>query len=142
MSAPHQFAICVQNEGYPVSLELWKVYRMLPDRRAAKDQLVRIIDESGEDYLYDQSWFSDQVAASSKGSDAGGFCVMDENTSLIKRQRVIHTGHNFVQDGYNFCRPPSRAQRSFWITDPGLTPGALRCRPRRGLIELFYFGCR
>ena len=30
---------------------------MLPDRRAAKDQLVRIIDESGEDYLYDQSWF-------------------------------------------------------------------------------------
>jgi hypothetical protein len=30
---------------------------MLPDRRATKDQLVRIVDESGEDYLYDQSWF-------------------------------------------------------------------------------------
>jgi len=57
MSTQHQFAICVQNEGYPASLELWKVYRMLPDRRAAKDQLVRIVDESGEDYLYDQSWF-------------------------------------------------------------------------------------
>ena len=57
MSAQHQFAICVQNEGYSVSLELWKVYRMIPDPRAAKDQLVRIIDESGEDYLYDQSWF-------------------------------------------------------------------------------------
>jgi len=57
MSAQHQFAICVQNEGYPASLELWKVYRMLPDRRAARDQLVRIIDESVEDYLYDQSWF-------------------------------------------------------------------------------------
>ena len=53
----NQFAICVRNEGYLASLELWKVYRMLPDRRAAKDQLVRIIDESGEDYLYDQSWF-------------------------------------------------------------------------------------
>jgi len=53
----HRFAICVQNEGYLASLELWKVYRMLPDRRAAKDQLVRIIDESGEDYLYDQGWF-------------------------------------------------------------------------------------
>ena len=53
----HRFAICVQNEGYLASLELWKVYRILPDRRAAKDQLVRIIDESGEDYLYDQSWF-------------------------------------------------------------------------------------
>jgi hypothetical protein len=53
----HQFAICVQNEGYLASLELWKVYRMIADLRAAKDQLVRIIDESGEDYLYDQSWF-------------------------------------------------------------------------------------
>jgi len=53
----HRFAICVQNEGYLASLELWKVYRMLPDRRGAKDQLVRIIDESGEDYLYDQYRF-------------------------------------------------------------------------------------
>jgi hypothetical protein len=53
----NKFAICIRNEGYLASLELWKVYRMLPDRRAAKDQLVRIIDESGEDYLYDQSWF-------------------------------------------------------------------------------------
>ena len=57
MSIQHQFAICVHNEGYPASLELWKVYRMLPDTRAAKDQLVRIVDESGEDYLYDQTWF-------------------------------------------------------------------------------------
>jgi hypothetical protein len=56
-SAQHQFAICIQNEGYLASLELWKVYRMLPDRRAARDQLVRIIDESGEDYFYDQGWF-------------------------------------------------------------------------------------
>lgn len=53
----YQFAICIRNEGYLVSLELWKVYRVVPDRRAAKDQLVRIIDESDEDYLYDQSWF-------------------------------------------------------------------------------------
>jgi len=52
-----QFAICVRNEGYLASLELWKVYRMLPDRRAAKDHVVRNIDESGEDYLYDQNWF-------------------------------------------------------------------------------------
>ncbi len=53
----YQFAICVRNEGYLASLELWKVYRVLPDRRAAQDQLVRVIDESDEDYLYDQSWF-------------------------------------------------------------------------------------
>jgi hypothetical protein len=52
-----RFVICIQNEGYLASLELWKVYRVLPDRRAAEDQSVRIIDESGEDYLYDQSWF-------------------------------------------------------------------------------------
>ncbi|HSS20686.1 MAG TPA: hypothetical protein VLL54_11475 [Pyrinomonadaceae bacterium] len=57
MKTEYQFVICVQNEGYPVSLELWKVYRVLADKRAAKDQLIRVIDESGEDYLYDQSWF-------------------------------------------------------------------------------------
>ncbi|HKB90761.1 MAG TPA: hypothetical protein VKC60_09635 [Opitutaceae bacterium] len=57
MKTENRFAICVQNEGYPASLELWKVYRVLPDDKAAKHQLVRIVDESGEDYLYDQSWF-------------------------------------------------------------------------------------
>ena len=52
-----RFAICIQNAGYPVSLELWKVYRIVPDKKAAQDQLVRVIDESGEDYLYDEGWF-------------------------------------------------------------------------------------
>jgi len=57
MSTQQQFAICVQNEGYPASLELWKVYRVLPDDKATRHQLIRVVDESGEDYLYDQSWF-------------------------------------------------------------------------------------
>jgi hypothetical protein len=57
MSAEHQFAICIQNEGYPASLELWKVYRVLPDEKAARHQLIRVVDESGEDYLYSGSWF-------------------------------------------------------------------------------------
>jgi hypothetical protein len=57
MSAEQKFAICIQNEGYPASLELWKVYRVLPDEKAAKHQLVRVIDESGEDYLFAESWF-------------------------------------------------------------------------------------
>lgn len=57
MNNQQQFAICVQNEGYPASLELWKVYRVLPDDKAAKHQLIRVVDESGEDYLYDVSWF-------------------------------------------------------------------------------------
>jgi hypothetical protein len=57
MSAENQFAICIQNEGYPASLELWKVYRVLPDEKAAQHQLIRVIDESGEDYLYSESYF-------------------------------------------------------------------------------------
>ena len=46
-----QFAICVANEGYD-DLEVWKVYRVLPDAKAAEVGCIRIIDESGEDYLY------------------------------------------------------------------------------------------
>ena len=58
MSAAHQFVICIQNEGYPASLELWKVYRVVADEKAAKHQLIRVIDESGEDYLYPESYFA------------------------------------------------------------------------------------
>lgn len=57
MSTEHQFAICIQNEGYPASLELWKVYRILPDQNAVKHQLIRVVDESGEDYLYSEDYF-------------------------------------------------------------------------------------
>jgi hypothetical protein len=51
------FALCIDNSGYQASLILGKVYRIIPDARAAKDDLVRIVDESGEDYLYDKSYF-------------------------------------------------------------------------------------
>ena len=51
------FALCVDNSDYQASLILAKVYRVLPDPRAAKDDLVRIIDESNEDYLYPRSHF-------------------------------------------------------------------------------------
>jgi hypothetical protein len=51
------FAICVDNSGYPASLELLKVYRVLPDDDAATDGDLRIIDESDEDYLYPASYF-------------------------------------------------------------------------------------
>jgi hypothetical protein len=47
-----RFVLCVSNNDYPASLELRKVYRVLPDRFAAKEKMLRIIDESGEDYLY------------------------------------------------------------------------------------------
>jgi hypothetical protein len=52
-----QFAICVENAEYPASLELHKLYRVLPDEDAAKDGDLRIIDESGEDYLYPAEYF-------------------------------------------------------------------------------------
>ena len=51
------FALCIDNTDYKASLILGKVYRILPDPRAAKDDLVRIVDESGEDYLYHKSHF-------------------------------------------------------------------------------------
>jgi hypothetical protein len=51
------FALCIDNTGYQASLIRGKVYRILPDLRAAKDDLVRIVDESGEDYLYHKGHF-------------------------------------------------------------------------------------
>lgn len=51
------FAICVNNSGYPASLELHKTYRLLPDDDAAVDGDLRVIDESGEDYLYPADYF-------------------------------------------------------------------------------------
>jgi hypothetical protein len=49
--------VCVRNEGYLASLELRKLYRVLPDAVARKRGLVRIVDESGEDYLYPEEFF-------------------------------------------------------------------------------------
>lgn len=54
---PH-FAVCIKNSGYPVSLELHKIYRVLPDEDAAQDGDLRVVDESGEDYIYPASWFA------------------------------------------------------------------------------------
>ena len=51
------FAICIDNLEYPASLELHKLYRILPDADAAVDGDLRIIDESGEDYLYPAEYF-------------------------------------------------------------------------------------
>lgn len=51
------FALCIDNSDYEASLIPGKVYRILPDPRAARDDLARIVDESGEDYLYHKSHF-------------------------------------------------------------------------------------
>jgi hypothetical protein len=52
-----QFLLCVKNEAYPASLEVRKVYRALPDPDASARGFVRIVDESGEDYLYPAGHF-------------------------------------------------------------------------------------
>ena len=51
-SGSAHFAVCIDNHGYPASLELHKIYRVLPDEDAAAEGDIRLIDESGEDYLY------------------------------------------------------------------------------------------
>jgi hypothetical protein len=52
-----QFAICIDNTEYPASLELHKAYRVLPDDEAQKDGDLRVIEESGEDYLFPAEYF-------------------------------------------------------------------------------------
>ena len=54
---PRKFAICVNNADYPVALELHKLYRLVPDEEAERDGDLRVIDESGEDYLYPAEYF-------------------------------------------------------------------------------------
>ena len=54
----HQLAICTDNRGYEVSLEIRKLYEVLPDADAEKHAQIRVIDESGEDYLYPATAFT------------------------------------------------------------------------------------
>ena len=54
-----QYVVCVKNDDYAASLELRKLYPVLQDATAAKRGLRRIIDESGEDYLYPRDYFVD-----------------------------------------------------------------------------------
>jgi hypothetical protein len=53
-----EFVVCINNDDYPASLELHKIYRVVPDEDAAAYGDIRVIDESGEDYLYPASYFA------------------------------------------------------------------------------------
>ena len=57
MSEPKRFAVCIRNEGNEASLELRKIYEVLDDAAAASHQMIRVIDEENEDYLYAAAWF-------------------------------------------------------------------------------------
>ncbi len=52
-----RFVVCVNNRNHPASLELRKIYRALSDPEAAKHGYMRVVDESGEDYLYPNKYF-------------------------------------------------------------------------------------
>jgi len=51
------FVICIKNDDHPVSLEKRKLYQVIPDTEAERHGQIRIIDESGEDYLYPNDYF-------------------------------------------------------------------------------------
>jgi hypothetical protein len=53
-----QYALCIDNSGYPASLELHKLYQLLPPQQASVEEgYLRIVDESGEEYLYSAQRF-------------------------------------------------------------------------------------
>jgi hypothetical protein len=51
------FVVCVKNRGFATSLELRKLYRAIPDPTAESHRLIRVVDESGEDYLFPETFF-------------------------------------------------------------------------------------
>ena len=53
----HEFVVCIENSSYLAALEVGKIYPVLPDSDATMMQMIRIIDESGEDYLYAADYF-------------------------------------------------------------------------------------
>jgi hypothetical protein len=53
----HEVAICVENKGYEASLEIRKVYDLIKDEEAAERDLLRVVDESGDDYLFPKEFF-------------------------------------------------------------------------------------
>jgi hypothetical protein len=53
-----RFVVCIKNQAYAASLELRKIYQVVEDTRAEEHGLIRVIDESGEDYLYPVEYFA------------------------------------------------------------------------------------
>jgi len=52
-----RFVLCINNDGYQASLIQRKIYAVIPDERAERDDLIRVMDESGEDYLFSANRF-------------------------------------------------------------------------------------
>src|SRR5437667_12349089 len=100
-----RFVICIDNSGYPASLELHKIYAVLPDERAAEDDFLRVVDESGEDYLY----------------AAKRFVPVDLPQQV--KQSVMRRAHEAMKQANKTLQPTSRAERKSKIQR---NPGAAR----------------
>jgi hypothetical protein len=57
MKKPSGFVVCISNKGYPASLEQRKLYPFIRDAEAERHKMIRVIDESGEDYLFPAKYF-------------------------------------------------------------------------------------
>jgi hypothetical protein len=57
-SVAHSYVVCIENSGYPASLEVRKIYVRIADPRAEEDGFLRVVDESGEDYLFPARFFA------------------------------------------------------------------------------------
>ncbi|HEV7643671.1 MAG TPA: hypothetical protein VGO50_06950 [Pyrinomonadaceae bacterium] len=77
-----KFVVCVNNSDYPASLELHKIYLVLPDKEAEEDGDLRVVDESGEDYLYSADKFC-------HGRIASGSSKFLAKSCLIKLTKII-----------------------------------------------------
>ncbi len=56
MKTETKFVVCIENKNYPASLEFGKIYRVSTDEKARTHKMIRVIDESGEDYLYSETY--------------------------------------------------------------------------------------
>lgn len=59
MAHLRKLVVCLRNDGYEVSLERLKIYQAIPDEDAEKHKQIRVIDESGEDYLFPANFFKE-----------------------------------------------------------------------------------
>ena len=141
-SATLGYMVCVNNEGYPASLELGKSYEVLPDDNAEPDE-VRVVDESGEDYLYPADYFSSEAEASPQIPELYGDVTREiqrfikENEPLLEDASPLVLGQIFTQgvrifttineevvEGRNRAAAAKR-ELAMAITDPTTLPSRL-----------------
>jgi hypothetical protein len=85
-----RLVICIDNEDYPASLERRKIYQVVPDEGAESAGQVRVIEESGEDYLYPVSCFVDAVLSEEVTAAVVRVACLVLARAHFKREAVSH----------------------------------------------------